>query len=194
MKATRQPVRDERQASSADSNRRGAHRARSHPALGFLPYAAVLLVVVLVGGIGWQLLQGHTDTTGGTEDITAAASESDDTTSTESSSDEGSSDSGSSSDSTAEVNYTLSVKVLNSTSTSGLAGSAATKLVEAGWTKAAAAYDSAEAQDTTIYYAKTKQKATAQAIADALGVGGVTKDATTAGSGITVIVGTDYSA
>jgi hypothetical protein len=92
-----------------------------------------------------------------------------------------------------EVDKTVSVTVLNSTQTSGLARKAVTALQGEGWTKSEFSYDAANARSTTaVYFAEEGEEATAQALVDDLGVGTVKQSSTVAADGIVVILGTDY--
>jgi hypothetical protein len=85
--------------------------------------------------------------------------------------------------------------VLNGTTTGGLGGRVASKLKSAGWAVPAAAsdYRPKPFAETTVFYAKKSEKATAQAVADELGPGyRIERDAGQATDGITVIIGSDY--
>jgi hypothetical protein len=91
-----------------------------------------------------------------------------------------------------KVDRTVTVTVLNSTARAGLAGKVATLLTGNGWTAARfAKTPKVTARLTTVYYTTTSQKAAAEALVTDLGVG-VIKKSSTYGTGITVVVGTDY--
>jgi hypothetical protein len=190
MSATRPPSYDDRFVVPLEPSRRGAHRARTSPFASALPVLAVLATVVAVIVLGWilfgnQLFGGNQDTTAGgnetapaTAPAEAPATTSQTTTSTPA----------------AEPDRTVTVTVLNSTETSGLARNAVTSLQGDGWANSDFSYDSAEPRTTTVvYYADAEQEATAQALVDDLGAGEIEESADEAGNGIVVVLGTDYS-
>ncbi|MCU1432558.1 MAG: hypothetical protein JWP95_1663 [Actinotalea sp.] len=86
-----------------------------------------------------------------------------------------------------------SVEVYNATNTSGLAGSAADRVEEAGFTTVSA--DDWEGEDTSgsvVYYPAAADVATAQAVADALGITVLTESADIAGDAVVVVLADDY--
>jgi cytoskeletal protein RodZ len=196
MSATKPPSYDDRFVVPLEPSRRGAHRARMSPLIASLPIIAVVAVVVAVIALAWTLFGGTLF--GGDPGNTIAASVtpqpsiSSASPSTSAAPSTGASTPSTGSTASAEVDKAESVTVLNSTGTAGLARKAAAALQDKGWTKVQASYTSAAARPTTVFYATSGQKATAQALADDLGVGLVKKSAAMAGDGITVVLGTDY--
>ena len=191
MSATRQPIHDDRFVTPLETSRRGAHRARGSAALAVLPYAAIVVVIVIALIFAVKLIQGNTggsssaDQTSGAGATTKAGGKTSSGSSTAKTS-------GGASDGT-PVDHAVVVTLLNSTTTSGLAGRAAKVLNGAGWKKAAASFTKTDPQNTTVYYATKAQRSTAQAIAEALGKSTITRNPTLAGTGITVVIGADYT-
>jgi hypothetical protein len=98
----------------------------------------------------------------------------------------------SSSTTTATVDHAVRIKVYNSTSRTGLAKGAASKLSGQDW-NADSAGNKSFSGSTTVYYPKASLKATAKAIAKDLG-GYPVKESTAYGSsGVVVILASDYS-
>jgi hypothetical protein len=93
-----------------------------------------------------------------------------------------------------EVDKTIELRVLNSISVSGLAKKYADQLKDDDW-KVASTGDSNQRDlaKTRVYYGKTSQKDSADAIVAALGFGEVKKSAGNAGPGITIVLGEDAS-
>lgn len=198
MSATRPPSYDDRSVVPLEPSRRGAHRARMSPLIASLPIIAVAAVVVAVIALAWTLFGGTLF--GGGSDATSASTVTPQATTTGSAT---ASASGSaqatetapttSASAVAEVDKTVGVTVLNSTRTSGLAKKATTALQGKGWTNAKFSYDSATSHTTSVvYFAKSSQKDTAQALVDDLGVGSAKQSSSMATKGITVVLGTDY--
>jgi hypothetical protein len=95
----------------------------------------------------------------------------------------------------AGADKTIELRVLNSTETGGLAKKFSDTLKADGWTIAQTGDANQRGLATTlVYYGKTSQKASAQAIADKLGFGKTKKSAANAGDGITVVLGADAAA
>jgi hypothetical protein len=93
---------------------------------------------------------------------------------------------------TAAINHAVKIKVYNSTSRTGLAKGAASKLSGQDW-NADSAGNKTFSGSTTVYYPKASLKATAKAIAKDLG-GSAIKESTAYGSsGVVVILAGDYS-
>ncbi len=203
MSATKPPSYDDRFVVPLEPSRRGAHRARMSPVVASLPIIAVVVVVVAAIALAWTLFGGNlfgqgTTVAGNTVKATSVPSgqaSSAPTNSQPAASPSGSTPSASASTGApATVDRTVAVRVLNPTTTSGLAKRAATALQGKGWTKAAASFDRTTLRSsTTVYYATTEQKATAEAVQADLGVGVVRKSATMAANGLTVVLGPDYT-
>ena len=88
---------------------------------------------------------------------------------------------------------TAPIAVLNAANVSGLAATETKKLQSGGFTKVTASnHAGAGVTTTTVFYATDAQKATADAAAALLGIKTVTKSATQAASGITVVLTSDY--
>jgi hypothetical protein len=205
MSATRQPIHDDRYVSPLESSRRGAHRARSNPILGYLPHIAISLVLVVAVFLGVKLglgsLTSNTDSTpaiastagagaGNQSQPTPSAAQSASaptTTAAPQQSQTSQAPAGGTAD------FAASVKVMNGTATPKLASKGAKALVTAGWKKAVAAFGTPTNKASAVYYATKAQKPNADAIAAALGFTTVTKDATIAATGIVVVVGKGYT-
>jgi hypothetical protein len=197
VSATRPPAYDERYAAPVEASRRGAHRARPNPLTSVIPVIAGMAVVVLVVVGAFTLLGGR----GGSPDSsnvaaapTTQASASTSATPSASASAPASSGSASADPSAAagDVDKTIQLRVLNSTGTSGLAKKYSDQLGQASWVVAKTGDSNARGLQTTIvYYGKTSQKATADALVDKLGFGKSKKSAANAGDGITIVLGAD---
>ena len=85
---------------------------------------------------------------------------------------------------------TAPVTVLNGTSTSGLAGKAATALRAVGWTVSVG--NGRSTAPTSVFYATTDQQAAAQTLVSDLGVG-VIEQSSRYGRRLSVLLGSDYS-
>nr|WP_281728268.1 LytR C-terminal domain-containing protein [Cellulomonas denverensis] len=82
---------------------------------------------------------------------------------------------------------------MNAARRNGLAADVAGQLEEAGFTTVTAGNGDATAADvTTVFYASPELATTAQAVADALGIATVQESAADAGSGIAVLLRTDF--
>lgn len=92
------------------------------------------------------------------------------------------------------VNYEQAVDVLNAANRNGLAADVKEQLETAGFTTVTAGNGSASTADvTTVFYASADLQPTAQAVADALGITTVTESATDAGSGVVVLLRSDFA-
>lgn len=192
------PGYDDRFVVPLEPSRRGAHRARVSPVIGVLPLVAVVAVVLVVVLLTWTFFvrspgtsseAGSTGSTGVAQNVPTTQTTPSDSVSTPAT---GTSTPATSGTAGGKVDRTVSVTVLNSTARSGLAGKVATLLTGNGWTAAKfAKTPKVTARPTTIYYATASQKAAAEALVTDLGVG-VIKKSSTYGTGITVVVGTDY--
>lgn len=184
--------------SGVESTRRGAHRARPTPLMAALPAAAVVVVVVLVafgvytllGGAGGGGNSGSGDTAAGAEaspSVSGQSSPSPSADAEQSPDDEPTEE--------PEPDRTIKVTVLNNTSRQGLAAKGKNKLAADGWTIKAIGDHKPRGSvpTTTVFYATEEQKVTAEAISQAIGVGGVEESSEIAGDGITVVLSTDFT-
>lgn len=205
MSTTRPPGYDDRFVVPIEASRRGAHRARVTPLIAALPVVAVVSVVIGVVALAYALLGsggggdnagGPTSpavvTTGGAGRTTGPTGKA--TTSPSASTGPSRSPSPSSSPSaTGKVDHAAAITVLNGTGRRGLAKTVATTLTRKGWKDATPSFKAAPGGGaTTVYYATSDQKATAEAVVADLGVGVTKKSATIAGTGLVVSLGTDY--
>ncbi len=198
--STRQGGYDERLVVPLEASRRGAHRARTNPLVAALPLLAVVAVVAAVIGVTWALfLRGGGDQsavgpldTQTTPPATNSApanppQPSGDATPPVTPSKTPSAPSG------GTVSKSIAITVYNGTSIQGLARRGASALVAEGFKKANFTTDkwSPAVSATTVFYSKDSQKATAEAVAEALGVGKAEKTTKDTGAGIAVVAGTD---
>jgi hypothetical protein len=168
------------------------------PVIGVLPLVAVVSVVLVVVLLTWMFFvrspgtsseAGSTGAPAVTQNVPATQSTPSDSVSTPATATPSATKSGTAG---GTVDKAVTVTVLNATARGGLAGKVATLLTGNGWTGAKSAKTpKVTARATTVYYATTSQKAAAEALVTDLGVG-VTKKSSTLGTGITVVVGTDY--
>jgi len=183
-------------------HRSGAHRARRHPllvlllTLGAVGLASALLLWALLSldvlGVGDELRQaGGASSVAPVEPSAAssaaasqAAPSAPASTPGEAATDEPSEESED------VVDRSLPLDVLNSTATPGLAAEAAAELKELGWTTGEVTNYGDDETRTTVLYPEQSQQATAQAVAEELGVGSVTSSQDV--EVITVVLGPDY--
>jgi LytR cell envelope-related transcriptional attenuator len=199
---------DERLVVPLEASRRGAHRARVNPLLSVLPLLAVVVVVVAVVGLAYTLFvkgNGSDDNGTASAPTTSAPAATQPTPSVAASSGASSSTkpsasaSSSSTASTAKVDKTTAFKVYNGSTThvQGLAKRADTAIAGAGFSKGevvSGATPVGMTQSTKVYYGSSSQKATAEAMKEALGGVGVVKlNPGIAGQAIVVVVGDDYA-
>lgn len=84
------------------------------------------------------------------------------------------------------------IQVLNSTTTAGMAARASEKLSGDGWTVSGTGNVQSPSTTTTVYYTSKDLKATAEAVAKALGTTAV-KQSTQYTGKVTVVLASDYS-
>jgi hypothetical protein len=191
---------DDRFVVPLEPSRRGAHRARVSPVVGALPVVAVVAVVVAVVLLAWTLfgraggdpstdavVTGPSVTSGAVQQPTQSGQPL--PSATVSSAPKPASPPTTGAGNT--VDKTVRVTVLNSTTRNGLARQVTGELNDLGWTAARVSTARTSARPTTVFYATTAQKAAAEEIVSGLGVGTVRKSGQF-GTGITVVVGTDY--
>lgn len=195
---------DERYSTPLEANRRGAHRARPNPVLSLLPFVAVIAVVLGVVAGAWVVFGGTRtgNNVSGTSVLPSPSTSAPAATTTAPSPTATATESASktatpspTSTPAPTVDRAAKLVVFNGTSTSGLGKRVATTLKTAGWSVPAtpADYPTKPIAKTTVYYAKKAERATATAVAGALGNGyAVSRDSGVAKDGITVVIGTDY--
>jgi hypothetical protein len=91
----------------------------------------------------------------------------------------------------ADIDRSLKVSVLNSTSKTGLASTVAKQLGAADWSNVTAGSIKSPLTTTTVFYSTDDLKATAQAIADDLGTEAI-KKSTDYTAKLTVLVASDF--
>jgi hypothetical protein len=201
VSATRPPAYDERYAAPVEASRRGAHRARPNPLTSVIPVIAGMAVVVLVV-VGAFTLLGDRGSSSGDEGTTAGAQPSATSPAQSSAAPSASASAPAATGSAdptgeggadgADVDKTIELRVLNSISVSGLAKKYAEQLEGEDWKVGTTGDSNARnLAKTRVYYARTAQKPTADAIVTALGFGEAKKSAGNAGAGITVVLGQD---
>ncbi len=176
---------------STFSERRGAHRPAGLGPTSAIPWliAAVAIVAIVVVATGW--LSGPDEPTSNT----VAAGPSSTKTSTASATKSGTATASATASTTTpppQADRTLPVSVLNSTSTSGLAAKAATKLRTAGWSIRSTGNYRGGVSGTTVFYGRTSLRATAEAVAKDLGTTTVSESADFGTSRVTVVLAGDY--
>ena len=187
---------DERFVVPLEASRRGAHRARVSPVMAALPVAVVIGIVVgaivlvywFLGGGQSNVGDGATTAAGPSTSAPAAPAPSGSAATDPT-------DSPSSALAPGTVDKSITVDVYNATSpnVSGLARRAANKLIAAGWTAGkVGTWTNGPVTQTTIFYASPDQKATAQALAKALGRGVPRLSPAKAADGIAVVVANDF--
>jgi LytR cell envelope-related transcriptional attenuator len=204
--STRQGGYDERLVVPLEASRRGAHRARINPLMSALPVLAVVVVVLAVVGVAYTLFvrgsNSTDDTATGTVPSTSAPAVKNSaprtTPSAGGSPTTHASPSASSSTTAATVNKAAPFSVYNGSvnKVGGLAKKANGALSTAGFTKGQVVLGAppvSRSQTTHIYYATAADKATAEALKEALGVGSLRLSATVAAQRLVVVVGDDYA-
>jgi hypothetical protein len=185
-------------AGSADATRRGAHRARPTPLMAALPAVAVVVVVVLVA-VGVYTLLGGAGNSGDSGapllDVTPTVTSSVKASPSASASEAPAEETTTEATEEPQPDKSVQIMVLNNTAQSGLAKSGRQKLQADGWTVKGVGDHKPRGSvlTTTVYYSTEDQKATAEAISAVIGAGGVEQNAELAGSGITVVLSTDYT-
>jgi hypothetical protein len=206
------PSYDDRFAAPLEANRRGAHRARPNPVLGFLPIVAVMALVGIVAGGAFALLGGGSLLPGGnspsgsvagasplptttTPRPSATATTPTVTATAPASSATGTATPTQPSGGGGTVTKSIRLTVLNATkpAVNGLAAKVKSKLQADGWTVSKTGTQGSSSPPTTVFYATADLRATANALVKELGVGLVQQNPAQAGtSGITIVIGNDY--
>jgi hypothetical protein len=198
--STRQGGYDERLVVPLEASRRGAHRARTNPLVAALPLLAVVAVVAAVIGVTWALfLRGGGDQTAvGPLDAptSPAATNSAPSTPAQPSGEATPSvtPSKTPSPSSGGISKSIAISVANGSGKAGLAGRVTAVVKGAGYTKAVTDRDPWQGSpvgETTVFYAKNSQAATAAAIVKAIGNGTAQLSPEDASNGAIVIVAYD---
>jgi cytoskeletal protein RodZ len=192
-----------------EASRRGAHRARINPLVAALPLLAVVIVVAGVIGVAYALFLKPSNTVDtGSQSLPTVSSTPPSTSapaavpsSTSSRTSAGTSSTSSptpSAGATGRVDKSASITVYNGSTSprvTGLAARTVTLLKGAGWSGATVSISAAPNGDdgtTRIYYATSDERASAEAVKQALGgVGVIRQNAAIAGHGMVVVVGND---
>jgi hypothetical protein len=93
----------------------------------------------------------------------------------------------------ADVPASTTIAVLNATTTSGLAGRAATTLDTAGWTVGSQGNAPERSATSTVYYATTADRSAALGVAQALGIDATQQSTAFPGATVTVVLGSDFA-
>lgn len=187
------------------TGRRGAHRARPSLLAAALPAALVAVVVVAVL-VGVTTLLGsrppqsaatagfETPTTSETGSPTSEPSDTPSSEPTDGPTDEPSDTptEEATEEPEAEVDRSAAVAVLNGTKTSGLAAQAARQLKNDGWNVVRTDNYRDRTVPTTVFYADSDLRPTAEAVAADLGGAHVEQNRAVTDS-VTVVLGADYS-
>jgi hypothetical protein len=193
---TRQGGYDERLVVPLEASRRGAHRARTNPLVAALPLLVVVVVVAAVIGVAYALFLKPSSDTSASDPLTSptAPGATSAPSATQPSATASKSASASSSSATsapaATADKTTTFSVANGSGKKGLAGRVTATLKGAGFSGVSVdtkAWSGTPVAETTVFYAKDSQKATAEAIANALGNGHARKSAADANGGIVVV-------
>lgn len=211
MSATRPPAFDDRFSTPIEASRRGAHRARPRPASAGLPVAAGAAVILLVLGGGYVMLSNSSEVDDSSK-VSAAAVDAEESATATAAADDGADAAADPAATTAaddpaatateapakttKVNREVSLKVLNSTSTAGLASQVQANIETEGWQVQETGNSINRGLSVTkIYYGRVSMKATAQALKKDLGFGRIARDTSVVSSEfpIIVVLGVDAS-
>jgi hypothetical protein len=205
--STRQGGYDERLVVPLEASRRGAHRARANRLVSALPVLAVVLVVAAVIGVAYTLFLKPSNTADtGAQSLPTVSSPAPATSapagaapsSSGSSSASSSQSAGTSSSPAGTVDKGTLYSVANGTSPGvvGLGAKGLAVLKNAGWANGsliAGKWKGTPVTQTTVFYAKTDQEASARAILRRLGVSGtITRSASVANQGLVVVLSNDF--
>lgn len=191
---------DEFDAADARGGPRGVHRSPRSRRSRLIPFLVVLVAFPLLAyGVvtwysDWQGLGGSIETpaTGG-EDAPADPEAGTDTTETPPATDGAEQAETPAPPPPPVADLAAPVAVYNSTATSGLAGGAAGRIEEAGFTDVTPDDWPGEDPDASIvYYATAADVATAQLVATTLGITAVQESAEQAPQGVVVVLADDY--
>jgi hypothetical protein len=192
--STRQGGYDERLVVPLEASRRGAHRARTNPLVAALPLLVVVIVVAAVIGVAYMLFLKPSSDPSASDPLTspttpgATSAPSATTKPTTTASKSSSASNSSSSPAAAAVNTNISITVYNGTGVTGLAKRVATALNSKGFPKAQGIKGgwAETVSQTTVFYSKDSQAATAAAVVKALGFGKAQHTTASTGGGLVV--------
>lgn len=192
---------DEFDAAEARGGPRGVHRAPRSTRRRLLPFLAVLIIFPLLAyGVitwisDWDGLPGaNTPPTVG-EAVETPVTEDTEGTAEEPAVEETPTETVAPEPPAPEPDLTTPVEVFNATSRSGLAGGAAERVQEAGFTEVTAGnWDGADLAASVVYYATPDDVATAQLVAETLGIAQVQESAEEAATGVVVVLAADFEA
>jgi hypothetical protein len=199
--STRQGGYDERLVVPLEASRRGAHRARTNPLVAALPLLVVVIVVAAVIGVAYALFLKPSGGDSSANDpltsptapgATSAPSATTQSSATASKSASASSSSASSTPA-ATVNKNIAITVYNGTGIKRLASRVSNALTSAGYPKAkftTLKWGSSPSQ-TTVFYSKDGQAATAEAVAKDLKVAKAEKTTKSTNGGLAVVTAAD---
>ncbi len=173
--------------------RRGAHRPRSRGAMAALPWALAVVAVLALTFAATQIFGGSGDA-GSSK---AAAGQTPKSSAPAKSAEPEPSQmapktTAAPKPAVPKIDKTKAFKVLNATKTTGLAGKVGTKLKAAGWKVSGTGNFTGSAIATTVFYGTESLSATAAGLVKDLGDQGTATQSTKYGTGITVVVGSDY--
>ncbi len=173
--------------------RRGAHRPKSRGAMAAIPWVLAAVAVLALTFAASQIFGGSPKkdppvaATGATSSTTPTADSSPDPSAAESPQPTKKPD-----PPAPKADRTKPIKVLNGTTTSGLAGRVGDVLKKADWKISSVGNYTGAKVSTTIFYGTDSLSASAEAIVSDLGDQGQALKSTKYGSGLTLIVGSDY--
>ncbi len=201
---SRQGGYDERLVVPLEASRRGAHRARTNPLVAALPLLAVVVVVAAVIGVAYALFLKPGGDTAATDPLTTSspgpttAPSGSGSAQPSASASPGAGQSSSAPATTpaapaATVNKNSAITVYNGTNITGLAKRASNALSAAGYRNAdfTTSKWGASVSETTVFYSKQSQAATAAAVAKALGDVKVATTTRSLDGGLAVVTGPD---
>jgi hypothetical protein len=165
-----------------------------NPLIAALPVIAITLVAIGVVAVAWTLLSGNSTSSSGPSVAESPVSGTPSGSASGKPSASSTASASPSSSASARIDRSIPVTITNATEINGLAGKAKAKLVAVKWDASVSYESGTPGLPTMIYYGTSSQSATAQQVADDLGVGTVKKSSIHAVSGIAVVVGDDFAA
>ena len=173
----------------------GVHRGRRSAAARYTPFVVVVVVAVLCGFLAWGVLSGEfnkvhwpwspasSQTSSTTAKKKAAEKKQQEEAAKKQQEEEAAKQQ---QEQAAQVDRSLSVRVINGTGVSGYAATKQSVLNQAGYANVAAANPSGTLPDATVvWYQNDADKATAEDVANALGISNVQQ---TSGLGASIVV------
>lgn len=165
----------------------GVHRGRRSAAARYTPFVVVVVVAALCGFLAWGVLSGefnkvHWPWSPASSQTFSKTS----TTTAKKKAAEKKAAEKKQQEQAAQVDRSLSVRVINGTGISGYAATKQSVLNQAGYANVAAANPSGTLPDATVvWYQNDADKATAEDVANALGISNVQQ---TSGLGASIVV------